>query len=103
MLVIEDAKRISWEQIFDHKLIKFDENEIQKQLSQISNQNDKDNLLKSVELNDYYLKNNKVFGADKAKVKAFANQKQEKIVEEDPNQVSQAQNDKDKKVENKNE
>lgn len=94
MLVLDDGKRVTWDEIFEHQLIKFDENEIQKVLSQISSQNDKDNLLKSVELNDYYLKNNKVFGADKAKVKAFANQKQEKIIEEDPNQVSQAQTEK---------
>jgi hypothetical protein len=35
MLIIEDEKRISWGELFNHPIIKFDANEISKQLLEI--------------------------------------------------------------------
>lgn len=63
MLVVEDKDRISWPEIFNHSLIKFDENSIKENIQKI--EEEKDMLLKSVAMNKLYVQTNKVMGFKK--------------------------------------
>lgn len=63
MLVVEDKDRISWPEIFNHPLIKFDENSLKENIQKI--EEEKDLLLKSVAMNKLYVQNNKVMGFKK--------------------------------------
>ena len=65
MLVINDSDRMSWPELFEYSLIKIDAEDIQKQIELINQNNEIDLLIKSVEVNNFYLKNNKVVGIDK--------------------------------------
>ena len=63
MLVVEDKDRISWPEIFNNPLIKFDETSLQENIKKI--EEEKDVLLKSVAMNKLYVQNNKVMGFKK--------------------------------------
>lgn len=63
MLVVEDKERISWPEIFNHPLIKFDETSLKENIQKI--EEEKDLLLKSVAMNKLYVQNNKVMGFKK--------------------------------------
>jgi len=63
MLVVEDKDRISWPEIFNHPLIKFDETSLKENIQKI--EEEKDLLLKSVAMNKLYVQNNKVMGFKK--------------------------------------
>ncbi len=63
MLVVEDKDRISWPEIFNHPLIKFDETSLKENIQKI--EEEKDVLLKSVAMNKLYVQNNKVMGFKK--------------------------------------
>lgn len=63
MLVVEDKDRISWPEIFNHPLIKFDENAIKENIQKI--EEEKDLLLKSVAMNKLYVQTNKTMGLKK--------------------------------------
>lgn len=77
-----ESERISWVELFKHPLISLDENDIQEELDRINQDKDMDNLLKSVNINDFYLKRNKIVGIDKTQTnKAFNKNKNEKIPE----------------------
>jgi len=74
MLVINDSDRMSWPELFEYPLIKIDAEDIQKQLELINQNNEIDPLLKSVEVNNFYINYNKVVGIDKTQQnKAFKN------------------------------
>lgn len=63
MLVFGDAERISWEELFQHKIIKFDNEEVSKHLAEI--ELEQNALLKSAARNDYYVNQIRVVGVDK--------------------------------------
>lgn len=61
--------------MFKHPLINMDQNEILDEMEKINQDKDMDDLLKSVNRNDLYLKRNKVVGIDKTQNnKAFKNE-----------------------------
>ena len=65
---------MSWPELFEYPLIKIDAEDIQKQLELINQNNEIDPLLKSVEVNNFYINYNKVVGIDKTQQnKAFKN------------------------------
>ena len=65
MLLINNSDRMSWPELFEYSLIKIDAEDIQKQIELINQNNVIDLLLKSIEVNNFYLKNNKIVGIDK--------------------------------------
>ena len=70
MLVQTDEDRISWEELFQHKIIKFDNEEVRKHLAEI--ELNQDELLKSAARNDYYVNQIRVVGVDKKmQIQAF--------------------------------
>ena len=65
---------MSWPELFEYPLIKIDAEDIQKQLELINQNNEIDPLLKSVEVNNFYINYNKVVDIDKTQQnKAFKN------------------------------
>ncbi|KRX00707.1 Protein kinase-like domain [Pseudocohnilembus persalinus] len=71
MLQIKEEDRIGWPELFEHPLIKLDIEDVKAKINEIQNQ-EGDQLLRSVEVNQYYCKNNKVIGIDKQQqAKAF--------------------------------
>lgn len=63
MLVYGDAERISWDELFQHKIIKFDNEEVSKHLAEI--ELEQNTLLKSAARNEYYVNQIRVVGVDK--------------------------------------
>ena len=79
MLIVEDKDRISWPELFEHEVVKFDVNNLKKKIDQIGEE--KDDLLKSVAINKLYLQNNKIMGFNKNTDEAqfFAKDKKSKV------------------------
>ena len=63
MLIVEDKERISWLELFNHPLCKFDTKEIKANLEKI--EQEKDAWTKTVAMNNLYVQNNKVMGFKK--------------------------------------
>ncbi|KAL4462170.1 hypothetical protein ABPG73_018915 [Tetrahymena malaccensis] len=63
MLVYEDSERISWEELFQHKIIKFDNEEVSRHLAEIELESNA--LYKSAARNEYYVNTIRVVGVDK--------------------------------------
>lgn len=83
MLEFEDEKRISWKELFEHPLLKHNVAEdVKKEIEEIKHK-EQDNLLQSNQINEFYLKKNRVLGADKGDAKAFV--KDNNVVNQDGN------------------
>ncbi|EGR34357.1 protein kinase domain protein [Ichthyophthirius multifiliis] len=90
MLVISDQERINWEELFQHKIIKFDNEEVKRNLAEIDN-NEGDLLFKSVARNEYYVNQTRVIGVNKkAGVKAFSNNYEEQKQQNNKQEEQQA-------------
>lgn len=63
MLIVEDKERISWLELFNHPLCKFDAKGIQANLEKL--EQEKDSWTKTVAMNNLYVQNNKVMGFKK--------------------------------------
>ena len=63
MLIVEDRERISWLELFNHPLCKFDMKGIQANLEKI--EQEKDTWTKTVQMNNLYVQNNRVMGFKK--------------------------------------
>lgn len=63
MLIVEDKERISWLELFNHPLCKFDAKSIKANIEKI--EQEKDSWAKTLALNNLYVQNNRVMGLKK--------------------------------------
>lgn len=81
MLIVGDKERISWLELFNHPLCKFDAKSIQSNIEKI--EQEKDSWAKTIALNNLYVQNNKVMGLKKNEEVTQIFTKGEKKNEED--------------------
>lgn len=87
MLIVEDRERISWIELFNHPLCKFDPNSLKANIEKI--EEEKDSLIKSAAINKLYVQNNKVMGFKKNEEVTKVFKKNEKEEDKKPEEPSE--------------